>query len=274
MATGVQVWSQTPASNATADSNINWAEGQAPSSVNDSARAMMASVAKWRDDNSGTLTTSGSSSALTVVTNQVEGALTTGFTFTATLGTAIAASATMAVDGLTATNIYTALSTASQVTTGQFAAAGQMCSFTFSTSVGGLASSVWVIKTYALPYLTTLTNSISADASTPTTAYVDGPSVAQGTTGVWYASGTISYVDTALVTNMFAKLYDGTTVIAAATCNTPAAAIQGSVTLSGTITNPAGNIRMALASPRTTSKMLFNASGFSKDSTITVVRIG
>ena len=40
-------WSQTAASNATADASINWQEGQAPSSVNDSARAMMASAAAW-----------------------------------------------------------------------------------------------------------------------------------------------------------------------------------------------------------------------------------
>ena len=30
-------WSQTAGNNATADSSINWQEGQAPSSVNDSA---------------------------------------------------------------------------------------------------------------------------------------------------------------------------------------------------------------------------------------------
>jgi len=35
-------WSRTAANNATADGSINWAEGQAPSTVNDSARAMMA----------------------------------------------------------------------------------------------------------------------------------------------------------------------------------------------------------------------------------------
>ena len=39
-------WSTTPASNASAGS-INWAEGQAPSTVNDSARQMMADVADW-----------------------------------------------------------------------------------------------------------------------------------------------------------------------------------------------------------------------------------
>jgi hypothetical protein len=38
-------WSPTAANNATAATNINWAEGQAPSTVNDSARQMMADVA-------------------------------------------------------------------------------------------------------------------------------------------------------------------------------------------------------------------------------------
>ena len=42
-------WSQTPASNASAGS-INWAEGQFPSSVNDSARQMMADVAVYMAD--------------------------------------------------------------------------------------------------------------------------------------------------------------------------------------------------------------------------------
>lgn len=40
-------WSTTAANNATADSSINWQEGQAPSTVNDSARAMMAAIATW-----------------------------------------------------------------------------------------------------------------------------------------------------------------------------------------------------------------------------------
>lgn len=40
-------WSTTAANNATADPSINWQEGQAPSTVNDSARAMMAAIAAW-----------------------------------------------------------------------------------------------------------------------------------------------------------------------------------------------------------------------------------
>lgn len=104
MATGVASWSKTAATNATADSNVNWAEGMAPSAVNDSARAEMASVAKFRDDISGTVTTGGTSTAFTMTTNQ-------GFASAAAMSGAMlcfiphatsGAAPTLAVDGLTA----------------------------------------------------------------------------------------------------------------------------------------------------------------------------
>jgi microcystin-dependent protein len=63
-------WSHTASSNANADSTVNWAEGMAPSAVNDSARAMMARLAEWRDDISGALVTAGTSTAYTVASNQ------------------------------------------------------------------------------------------------------------------------------------------------------------------------------------------------------------
>lgn len=65
------LWSRVAASNATADAQINWAEGQAPSSVNDSARAMMASLAGYRDDIAGAIVTGGTSTAFTVTSYQV-----------------------------------------------------------------------------------------------------------------------------------------------------------------------------------------------------------
>ena len=64
-------WSQTASSDATADSTINWAEGQAPSSINDSARAMMAATAKYRDDIAGAIVTAGTSTAYTVSSYQI-----------------------------------------------------------------------------------------------------------------------------------------------------------------------------------------------------------
>lgn len=63
-------WSQTAANNATADASINWSEGMSPSSVNDSARAMMARLADWRDDMSGALATTGTATAYAVTTHQ------------------------------------------------------------------------------------------------------------------------------------------------------------------------------------------------------------
>jgi hypothetical protein len=59
---GVYTWSKTATANASADSTVNYAEGQAPSSLNDS-RATMASVAKYRDDISGAIVTTGTSAA-------------------------------------------------------------------------------------------------------------------------------------------------------------------------------------------------------------------
>lgn len=109
MPTGLHLWSRTAASNATADSSINWAEGQSPSSVNDSARAMMARIAEWRDDLGG-LTTSGSSTAYTVSSNR-------GFASLAAMDkslitivphTTCGAAPTLNVDGLTAKQIRTA----------------------------------------------------------------------------------------------------------------------------------------------------------------------
>jgi microcystin-dependent protein len=64
-------WSQTASADATADSTINWAEGQSPSSVNDSARAMMAATAKYRDDIAGAIVTGGTSTAYTVSSYEV-----------------------------------------------------------------------------------------------------------------------------------------------------------------------------------------------------------
>lgn len=102
MPTGVYIWSQTAATNSSADSAVNWAEGQAPSSVNDSARAMMASVAKWRDDITGTLVTTGTSTAYAIASNQGISANTDGFTVQFTPGLTNGAIVTLSVDSQTA----------------------------------------------------------------------------------------------------------------------------------------------------------------------------
>jgi len=96
------LWSRTAANNATADAPVQWPEGMAPSQVNDSARAMMASLAGFRDDIAGAIVTGGTSTAYTVTSYQVFDTLAhmsgqlIAFTPHATNG----ATVTLNVDGL------------------------------------------------------------------------------------------------------------------------------------------------------------------------------
>ena len=63
-------WSTTAADNDDADSNINWSEGQAPSTVNDSARAEMARIAHWRNMLGANVTMGGTGNAYTYTTGE------------------------------------------------------------------------------------------------------------------------------------------------------------------------------------------------------------
>lgn len=63
-------WSTDPATNGAADATCPFPEGMAPSQVNDSARGIMAAVAKYRDDLSGAIVTGGTSTAYTATSNQ------------------------------------------------------------------------------------------------------------------------------------------------------------------------------------------------------------
>ena len=107
-------WSQTAADNDDADSTINWAEGMAPSAVNNSSRAEMAAVAKARDDWAGALTTGGTTTAYTLTSNQVFDTLAnmSGERLTVRFNATNGAAPTLNVDGLGAKAIQTASGTA------------------------------------------------------------------------------------------------------------------------------------------------------------------
>jgi microcystin-dependent protein len=139
-------WSKTAASNATADSSINWSEGMSPSSVNDSARAMMARAAEYRDDISGSITTGGTLTAYTVTTNQglastpTDGQLL-AFTPHATSGVA----PTLTVDGGTTYAIQTSPGVAVGAAT---LVLGTPYTVKFSTT-----DSAWILRDfYGNPY--------------------------------------------------------------------------------------------------------------------------
>lgn len=105
--------------------------------------------------------------------------------------------------------------------------------------------------------------------------YFDGPSVAQGSVGTWFASGKVTVSDSVGPTSFFFKLWDGTTVVDSGYVTQTANANYGMlVAMSGIFVNPTGNIRISVRDVNlTTGKILFNASGNSKDSTITAYRI-
>ena len=124
------------------------------------------------------------------------------------------------------------------------------------------------------PAITTLSNSLSGDVALNNTAnYFDGPSIAQGTVGTWFVSGTVTVQDTGATAGMQAKLWDGTTIIASSSSTSPTA-FGTTISLSGYISSPAGNIRISVKdSTALTGFIRFNNSGNAKDSTITAVRI-
>lgn len=126
-----------------------------------------------------------------------------------------------------------------------------------------------------LKQMAPITASLSGDVSLNNTAnYFDGPTIAQGSTGTWFVSGTVTLIDTAGSSDFDVKLWDGTTVIAS--CETQSSTVGAHIaaSLSGYLAAPAGNLRISVKDKTSTSGAIkFNLSGNSKDSTITAIRI-
>lgn len=124
--------------------------------------------------------------------------------------------------------------------------------------------------------LTKITASLGADVALNNTGlYFDGPSVAQGTVGTWFVSGSVTLLDVLTApTFVNCKLWDGATVISSTIVRLQVAGGGFQAAMAGVITNPAGNLRVSCQQvSATTGKIIFNSSGNSKDSTITAVRI-
>lgn len=130
---------------------------------------------------------------------------------------------------------------------------------------------------WTVPVLAGITNSLAADVALNNTAnYFTGPTVAQGSTGTWFASGTVTLTDpNATASNFYAKLWDGATVIASATViRTANAGYRVSLSLSGYLASPAGNIRISVKNVDSTTAVIeANRTGEGKDSTLSAIRI-
>lgn len=123
--------------------------------------------------------------------------------------------------------------------------------------------------------ISTITAALGADVALNNTAnYFDGPSVTQGSTGIWFVSGSVTVVDTAAISAFRVKLWDGTTVISSTQIQVQAAGVPSTIALSGYLASPASNLKISVKDvSAATGKILFNQSGESKDSTISAFRI-
>jgi hypothetical protein len=122
--------------------------------------------------------------------------------------------------------------------------------------------------------LTSVSNSLSADVALNNTAnFFTGPSTAQGTSGKWFASGSVTLTDPVSAT-FVCKLWDGTTVISSGASTMAAVGQVTQISLSGVINNPVANIRIScrdLSSSNGT--ILANAGGVAGSATLTSMRI-
>lgn len=161
-----------------------------------------------------------------------------------------------------------------KVMVSSLASAGSVASIGGLTGAVGLGNGLTTSGSNIAVNLSSLTNSLGADVAmtTPTTDF-QGPSIPQGSTGTWVAHGKITFTSTAGNPDIWCKLWDGTTVIDSGRTSVAGVGVFTTMHLSGDISSPAGNIHFTCQSNGGGGVMKFNASGYSKDSTLTAERI-
>lgn len=146
-----------------------------------------------------------------------------------------------------------------------------------AVTCAGVAAAI----TAHVPSFATLTGTLGADITmTNSGQWYDGPSVAQGTTGVFNVDGGVTLTTGNGVhgDNLLAKLHDGTNIydsrafgfVATATISTTAVSLSAKG-----VTNPAGNLRISIQNLTTGGSIIrSNISGLGHDSQIQTLRIG
>ncbi len=124
-------------------------------------------------------------------------------------------------------------------------------------------------------FLAFVNNSLGSPVNLSSTATTFlGPTVSQGTSGTWFVSGTVGITDTGGSNFTYAKLWDGTTIIDSGVARIAALGSQVTVSLSGVISAPVGNINISCNSNSATGVIAASFFGYAKDSTLTAIRIG
>lgn len=147
-----------------------------------------------------------------------------------------------------------------------------------ATIVGGAAipgTATTFMRSDAAPALalTVLSSTLGADSNIGS-GPVSLVNIAQGTSGTWFVSGYVTFIDTAGATQLSLELTDGITNFASGTQESTAVNIPASIHISGKLVSPAGSISLVAKATGSATVAKFNQSGWGHDTQITAFRIG
>ena len=137
-------WSLLSANNANADPDINWAEGQAPSTVNNSARFMMQRIKELLSDLGGIATAGGSANVLTVSAESAVSAYADGIRVSFRAGVRNTGAATLNVNAVGAKPIVKFTFDGEQTLSGGEMQANSIYEAIYSEALNG-AAGAWLL---------------------------------------------------------------------------------------------------------------------------------
>lgn len=137
-------WSTTAADNATADDGLTWAEGQAPSTVNNSARVMMERVAEYLSDLSGAAVTTNTGNTYALSSSSAVTAYISGFRLLFRSSATNTGSATLNVNGVGAKLIVKVTTAGETALSGKELLGGGLYEAVYSTQINSGAGG-WLL---------------------------------------------------------------------------------------------------------------------------------
>lgn len=154
MSSSIYSWDTTAANNGNADGDINFAEGQAPSTLNNSNRQVMARVAEFIDDLGSNVTVAGTANAITVATKSAFTAYATGLRLVFKAGSDNSAATTLDVNSIGAKSIRKVSSTGDAALSGAEIQSGSLYEVIYSAALDS-GSGGWQLMNLPAPAVRT-----------------------------------------------------------------------------------------------------------------------
>lgn len=145
-------WSTDNATNATADGDLTWAEGQAPSTVNNSARQMMVRGKELLTDIGGSLTVGGTANAITLTAQSAFTTVDNGRIVSFKAMTDNTAATTLNVNAIGSKAVVKMTEAGEAPLTGAEIQSGGIYTAQYTTALDG-GSGAWLLMNPTLPLI-------------------------------------------------------------------------------------------------------------------------